>query len=365
MNSLLALSLLLLQRKTHRTSHQCQINHQNAQKGKEVYAQALMHAMILVAGAREKENHELTWSILKQVERAFATQGHPVSLNTKTVNCYVQNDMVCAPLLRGYKGVISKAAFNLLVLTVESFIQIKQLNSKVIMWKQLLIVLNELRGIKLDIRVKENMLGQVMAATTASLNVNVVVAVKERRLMWTTYDNLFKWFMLFKAFLLKYGFATPRNDSKRHPIFNKRMLQCILNINETKILLNGSNSQAGGHPAILFHDPHLPMVMKLVAKSSYKCTGISGSNAVGEVVPPHFQLPTAVTAVEHKKVQFDFFVHIKKTHGQFGCNKVKKWPCGFGTNKKGGMNDVEFYKYMIMSSCHCTPTWRMSRASTC
>jgi hypothetical protein len=82
--------------------------------------------------------------------------------------------------------------------------------------------------------------------------------------------------------------------------------------------------------------------MELVAKSSYKCTGIFGSNAAGEAVPPHFQQPTAATAVEHEKVQLDYFVHIKKPRGQFGCDKVEEWPCGFGTNKKSGMNDVEY-----------------------
>jgi hypothetical protein len=181
-----------------------------------------MCAMILVAAAREKKNHGPMRSILKQVERKFAVQGHPVSLNTKTVNRYVQNDMVgCTPLSRGYKDIIPKAAFDLLVLAIESFIQIKQLNSEVIVRKQLLIVLNELCGIKSDICVKENMLKRVMVATTVSINVNVVVAVKERRLMWMAHNNLFKWFMSFKAFPQKYGFATPRNDSEHHPFFNK------------------------------------------------------------------------------------------------------------------------------------------------
>ena len=115
-----------------------------------------MCAMILVAAAREKENHGPTRSILKQVERKFATRGNPVSVNIKIVNHHLQNGMVgCTPLKSGYEGVIPKAAFDLLVLAVELFIQIKRLNSKVIMRKQLLIVLNELRGIKLDIHMKE------------------------------------------------------------------------------------------------------------------------------------------------------------------------------------------------------------------
>ncbi len=58
--------------------------------------------------------------------------------------------------------------------------------------------------------------------------------------MWMTYDNLFKWFMSFKAFVLKYGFAIPGKDSKHHPIINEAMQQHIINVNKTKILLNGS-----------------------------------------------------------------------------------------------------------------------------
>jgi hypothetical protein len=40
-----------------------------------------------------------------------------------------------APLARGYKRIIPKAVFKLLVLTIELFIQIKQVYCKVIMRK--------------------------------------------------------------------------------------------------------------------------------------------------------------------------------------------------------------------------------------
>jgi hypothetical protein len=110
----------------------------------------------LCPAVRDKDNLGPTRSIVKQVERKFATHGNPVSLNIKTVNRHLQNGMVgCAPLKSGYKGVIPKAAFDLLVLAIELFIQIKRLNSKVIMRKQLLIVLNEPCEIKLDIHMKE------------------------------------------------------------------------------------------------------------------------------------------------------------------------------------------------------------------
>ena len=60
-----------------------------------------------------------------------------------------------------------------------------------------------------------------------------------------------------------------------------RVLRRIININETKASLDGSNTQAGGHPAMSYRDPHLPQIMKLVAKSSFECTAIFGSSPAG------------------------------------------------------------------------------------
>ena len=88
------------------------------------------------------------------------------------------------------------------------------------------------------------------------------------------------------------------------------------------------------------------MILKSVTKSLYKCTGIFGGNAVGEIVLAHFHVPTSATAGEQEKVWFDFCLHIKKTCGQFGHNEVQEWPCGIGMNEKGGMNDKEFDRYI-------------------
>ena len=58
------------------------------------------------------------------------------------------------------------------------------------MWKQLLVVVNKLCGIASGDRTKENMLERVMRLTTVSLDVTITPAVEERRLLWTTHDNL-------------------------------------------------------------------------------------------------------------------------------------------------------------------------------
>ena len=42
--------------------------------------------------------------------------------------------------------------------------------------------------------------------------------------------------------------------------------------------------------------------------------------------------------------------------GQFGTARVKTWPCTpLSTNKKGGMNDDEFEKYVITDLTHLYP----------
>ncbi len=108
----------------------------------------------------------------------------------------------------------------------------------------------------------------------------------------------------------------------------------------------GSKTNAGSRPAVSFHDPHFPLTQRPAAKSSLSCTGIFGSNATGECVPIHWQLPTAATTKDCEKLRFDFLRHISSTRGRFGCEEERVWPCTIGMNEKGGMNDDEFDKYI-------------------
>jgi len=181
-------------KKMRRTSHQRQIDRQNERKGKDAYALALSRATTLIATEREqeKENTCPTVTVIAQVEGEFKAHGFAVNLTKSTVNRYVWRDMVgTAPLTGGYEGIIPKAVFKLLVLAVESFIQIRQVNCEVIPQKQLLVVVNKLCGIgSSGNHIKKNMLERVMRSTTVSLVITITPAVKERRLLWTTCNNL-------------------------------------------------------------------------------------------------------------------------------------------------------------------------------
>jgi hypothetical protein len=53
-----------------------------------------------------------------------------VTLSKNTINQYVAHGMLGTfPLVRGYEGMMPKHSFQLLVLAVESFIQISNVNS--------------------------------------------------------------------------------------------------------------------------------------------------------------------------------------------------------------------------------------------
>jgi hypothetical protein len=177
---------------------------------------------------------------------------------------------VAALLARGYEGAMPHAAFELLVITAKSLIMIKGVNKDHIEHNTLMIMFNELYGVKSSKgRVKENMFERVMRATNVSLNASVSPTVEDRRVRWTTYSNLHAWFVSFKAFIIEFGFATIGSNGRL--VISEAMLRRIANTDKTEVSLDGSKTNAGGRPAVSFHDPHF-------------CTGIFGSNA-GVCVP--------------------------------------------------------------------------------
>jgi hypothetical protein len=199
-------------------------------------------------------------------------------------------------------------AFDLLVLAVELFMQINQVNCIMLKQQGIICVINECCQIVVaaDGGLMLSWFLRVMRATNVSLNIMVAQLIKERRVRWTTYNNLLKWFVGYWAFMLKYEFTQPGSNRDHKMIVKEENLRRILNVDKTKMSLDGSKTRVGGRPAVTFFDPHLPMPCVLAAKSSLSCPGIFGSSAAGECVPLHWQIPTTTTAVEREKVRVNF-----------------------------------------------------------
>ena len=49
------------------------------------------------------------------------------------------------------------------------------------------------------------------------------------------------------------------------------------------------------------------------------------------------------------RLQYDVAEHMPRVVGQFGCEEERTWPVTFGQNETGGMDEVEFEKYLLNS----------------
>jgi hypothetical protein len=76
---------------------------------------------------------------------------------------------------------------------------------------------------------------------------------------------------------------------------------------------------------------------------------ITGSTAAGEALPPHFQFQTSAKSDETQRIRIDVADLYKKVVMTLGTDKEHELDCTFGLNVKGGMDQVEFEKYMMLS----------------
>ncbi|KAL7549204.1 hypothetical protein ACHAWF_012476 [Thalassiosira exigua] len=106
----------------------------------------------------------------------------------------------------------------------------------------------------------------------------------------------------------------------------------------------------GGQPEVVFFYPNLPNPGKGTSKLSKTTTMITGSNAAREALPPHFQFQTDAKADEGQRFRNEMTEWMLNVLGKFGGDAIKLWPCTFGMNSKGGMDDDEFYKYSQLDS---------------
>jgi hypothetical protein len=76
---------------------------------------------------------------------------------------------------------------------------------------------------------------------------------------------------------------------------------------------------------MFFYDPSQSAEsVQSTHKSSYHCTGMFGVTAGGEVLPPHFQLPTAARNLDDHQIPIKFIEHMHTITGNFGFDDVEK-----------------------------------------
>ena len=102
----------------------------------------------------------------------------------------------------------------------------------------------------------------------------------------------------------------------------------------------------GGRPTISYFNPNLSQLGKSSAKSNITTTLITGSSAIGKALPPHFQFSTKAKSINTMRFRKETVVYMHNIRGKFGNNESKLWLCTVGMNKKGGLDDTKFEKYI-------------------
>jgi hypothetical protein len=180
----------------------------------------------------------------------------------------------------------------------------------------------------------------VVCDTAIDINADKLNCAEDHRIRWTTYQNLALWFGSWEAFLINYGFATIIQTGEL--IIEETMKKRILNLDETCLSLDEGNGNRGGRPTVTYFDVRFPQLGKATLKSALTTTMISGSTAVGEPLPPHFQFQTSAQTAEAEAIRIETIRYMLDVQGMFGHKSEQSFPISLGLNHKGGMDDEEF-----------------------
>ena len=98
-----------------------------------------------------------------------------------------------------------------------------------------------------------------------------------------------------------------------------------------------------------YYDTRFPQLGMPTLKTALTITMITGSNATGEALPPHFQFQTAAQTDENESMRNECLRYMLDVVGFFGHKEKQQMPVSFGMNAKGGMEDDEFFEYLLKS----------------
>ena len=292
----------------------------------------------------DKESGKEKGLSLRKVECAIKTK-HKVGPSASTIYHYVVELGLIgmSPRKMGPEGRIPVDMYKALCAAFGSFMRINQINALGgdNCRSKMTTVIAE--ATNLSVSACADLVRRLCRDTAIDMKANKLYFAEERRVRWTTYSNLELWFSSWEKTLLELGFLEPDDSGKLHiPI---GQLRNILNFDETCLSLDGSSINRGGRPAAYYHDPRLPQVGISTSKTSQTTTMITGSNAWGEALPPHFQFMTSAQTDEGERIRNECVRYMRRTIGNFGLGEQKSLPVSLGINEKGGMDEEEFATY--------------------
>ena len=308
----------------------------------------MAHKAATALYARERTKKEQTGEGMSAQEvRNTILKDYDWCPSVRTIQRYKEMNLAgCSPMKMGPEGKVPKFIFDTLCSAFSSMININQINGRDVdnVRKELAVRVSNCMGIE-TVECSLPLLRRLMAATAIDLLASKSETAEDRRIKWTTYDNLKTWFGNWSADLVELGFAEVKADGD--VVIPEAQLNRIINMDETCLSLDGSNGNRGGRPEVTFYNPNLPRTGRATSKSGKTTTMITGSTAAGEALPPHFQFQTAAQSDDTMRLRNEMIEWMPGVSGKFGHKEEVAFPCTFGMNTKGGMDNEEFEEYTM------------------
>ena len=138
--------------------------------------------------------------------------------------------------------------------------------------------------------------------------------------------------------------------------FLPRQADRVMSLDESEASLDGTSKNGSGRPGTQYcsTNANIPQPATSTNKSGVSSTIICGSTAAFEPLPPHLQNKSDALE-ENKRIDTNIITDAKYTIGTYGFKERTTRPMTVNCNVKGGMDYVEFEKYLKESICLLYP----------
>jgi len=167
---------------------------------------------------------------------------------------------------------------------------------------------------------------------------------------WTTYTKLNDWFTHHKPILLKSGLlidipCTLEDGSNAELTIHKDCAWRIINFDETYHPFS-TQGDRGGSRTNVYSDPNLPSGSSRGIRGARHTTGIYGSTAAGEIMPPVYIFDTSAKNTDNFKVKELWVNNLPKLRGRYGCLTTEEYPSSVSV-RASGYTDEDLFQQLI------------------
>ena len=192
---------------------------------------------------------------------------------------------------------------------------------------------------------------KVLSSNALTMEASNGRSQEDIRGQWTTYEKMLLWFEATKSDLLKLGLA---QDKAVFDLNGVKIEECfipddckarMLNFDETDHPLSNEDDK-GGPRARTYTNPHLPRPGGSSTRGSRHTTGVYGTSALGETLPPLYIFDSSAQTDDGMRINEKSVLGLPKVKGRFGCPHEDEYCSFVAVRSSGSMDEGLFRDYV-------------------